>query len=83
MLNVANLNWGGKTGFFWAPFCLSALTWAYFRLPEMKGRSFYELDVLFERKIIARDFVKASVGTGYGQVDYQEVVPDFERPFGA
>lgn len=30
--------------------------WAFFRLPEMKGRSYRELDILFERRIGARKF---------------------------
>ena len=36
MLNAKDLNWGGKTGLFWAGFCGLALVWAFFRLPEMK-----------------------------------------------
>ena len=36
MLSTTALNWGGKTGFFWAPICLAGLVWAFFRLPEMK-----------------------------------------------
>ncbi|CRK21131.1 hypothetical protein BN1708_013007, partial [Verticillium longisporum] len=32
--------------------------WAFFRLPETKGRSFAELDVLFKRGVSARDFGK-------------------------
>ena len=40
-------NWAGKTGFFWAPLSFLCAVWVYFRLPEMKGRSYYELDVLF------------------------------------
>jgi SP family general alpha glucoside:H+ symporter-like MFS transporter len=35
--------------------------WAYFRLPEMKGRSYRELDILFERKVSARKFSKTEV----------------------
>jgi SP family general alpha glucoside:H+ symporter-like MFS transporter len=36
----------------------AALTcaWAYFRLPEFKGRSFRELDILFSRRIPAAKF---------------------------
>lgn len=35
--------------------------WAYFRLPEMKGRSFRELDILFERGVPARKFKDTEV----------------------
>lgn len=37
------------------------LLWAFFRLPECKGRSYRELDVLFERKVPARKFKKTEV----------------------
>jgi SP family general alpha glucoside:H+ symporter-like MFS transporter len=32
------------------------LIWAYFRLPECKGRSYRELDILFERRLPASKF---------------------------
>ena len=37
------------------------LTWAFFRLPEPRGRTYAELDILFEQKISARKFKKAVV----------------------
>lgn len=49
-------DWKGKAGFFWGASSLMILVWAYFRLPECKGRSFRELDILFERRIPARQF---------------------------
>lgn len=36
--------------------CTLAFIWAFFRLPEMRGRSYREIDVLFARRIPARDF---------------------------
>ncbi|PGH07596.1 hypothetical protein AJ80_07985 [Polytolypa hystricis UAMH7299] len=59
MLNVDAWNWKGKAGFFWGGFCIICLTWAFFRLPEPKGRTYAELDVLFEKKTKARDFATA------------------------
>lgn len=56
MLNPTAWNWKGKSGFFWAGLCLICLTWSYFRLPEPKGRTYGELDILFERKVSARNF---------------------------
>lgn len=56
MVNPTAWNWKGKAAFFWVPFCTASLTWLYFRLPEFKGRSYYELDVMFQRKIPARKF---------------------------
>lgn len=35
--------------------------WAYFRLPEPKGRTYEELDILFAKGISARKFHKTRV----------------------
>lgn len=61
MLSPTAWDWRGKAGFFWAGVCLAGLTWAFYRLPEPKGRTYAELDVLFERKISARNFASTSV----------------------
>ena len=51
----------GKTGFFFAPICGLTCLWAYFRVPEFKDRSYYELDVLFERGVSARKFRQTEI----------------------
>lgn len=56
MLNPTEWNWAGKAGFFWGGLCFCSATWAFFRLPEPRGRTFGELDVLFEAKVPARKF---------------------------
>lgn len=61
MINPGAWNWGPKTGFFWAGVCAICFTWAYFRLPEPKGRTYGELDVLFENKVSARKFAVTTV----------------------
>ncbi|UPK93242.1 hypothetical protein LCI18_004177 [Fusarium solani-melongenae] len=61
MLNPSAWNWGAKAGFFWAGTCLVCAVWTYFRLPEPKGRTYAELDILFERHISARKFKKTTV----------------------
>lgn len=61
MLNPDSWNWKGKAGFFWAGTGLCCLVWAYFRLPEPKGRTYAEMDVLFEQRIPARKFKNAVV----------------------
>jgi SP family general alpha glucoside:H+ symporter-like MFS transporter len=61
MLNPIEWNWKGKSGFFWAGTAFLVTTWSYFRLPETKGRTYEELDVLFEKKIGARKFKDAHV----------------------
>ncbi|KAJ4305287.1 hypothetical protein N0V90_000818 [Kalmusia sp. IMI 367209] len=55
-LGESNWNWGARTAFFWAGTCGFVVLWAYFRLPEPKGRTYGELDALFEKGISARGF---------------------------
>lgn len=54
-------DWGAKTAFFWAGTCLLSTIWAYFRVPEPKGRTYAELDMLFEQKVSARKFAQTEV----------------------
>jgi SP family general alpha glucoside:H+ symporter-like MFS transporter len=56
MLNPGAWNWGAKAGFFYAGTCFLCFVWAFFRLPEPKGRTYGELDILFEKRIPARQF---------------------------
>ena len=56
MINPTAWDWKGKAGFFWAGFCTLSIIWTFFRLPEPKGKTYAELDVLFERKVGARKF---------------------------
>lgn len=56
MLNPGAWAWGAKSAFFWAGTCFLCLVWTYFRLPEPKGRTYGELDVLFEQRTSARRF---------------------------
>ncbi|KAK6080392.1 General alpha-glucoside permease 8 [Seiridium cupressi] len=61
MLTSSAWNWGPKAALFWSGLCFLCLTWAFFRLPEPKGRNQGELDILFERRTKARDFAKTKV----------------------
>ena len=56
MLNPSAWNWGAKAGFFYAGTGALIATWAFFRLPEPKGRTYTELDILFEQGVSARKF---------------------------
>ncbi|KAI4910675.1 hypothetical protein J4E90_006930 [Alternaria incomplexa] len=56
MLNPTAWGWGAKAGFFWAGTSVIGILWGWWRLPEPKGRTFGELDELFERKVAARKF---------------------------
>ncbi|KAG9523761.1 sugar transporter family protein, partial [Aureobasidium melanogenum] len=61
MLNPSAWNWGNYAGFFWAGSCFLCIIYTYFRVPEPSGRTFAELDLLFEKKISARNFSKTQV----------------------
>jgi SP family general alpha glucoside:H+ symporter-like MFS transporter len=60
-MNPTAWNWGGKTAFFWGGVNLLGLLWTYFRLPEPKGLTYADMDVLFENKISARNFRKVEI----------------------
>ncbi|KAJ8112129.1 hypothetical protein OPT61_g5437 [Boeremia exigua] len=64
-LNPAIINptaWGlgGKGGYIWFGIAFATLVWTIFRLPEMMGRTYGEIDDLFQRDIPARQFADAS-----------------------
>lgn len=54
-------DWGARTAYFWAGTCLLSAVWVYFRLPEPKGRTYAELDVLFEKRVSARRFAETQI----------------------
>jgi SP family general alpha glucoside:H+ symporter-like MFS transporter len=61
MLNPGAWNWRLYTGFFWAGLCFLCIVYTYFRIPEPAGRTFAELDLLFERRVSARKFASTKV----------------------
>jgi SP family general alpha glucoside:H+ symporter-like MFS transporter len=62
ILNPTEGNWKGKTGFLTGGINILFLVWSFFRLPETKGRTFAELDILFsKRELKARDFASCNV----------------------
>jgi SP family general alpha glucoside:H+ symporter-like MFS transporter len=61
ILNPLGWNLRGKGAFIWASLCFLTLIWVYFRLPEPKGRSPAELDLMFENHVPAREFSKTKV----------------------
>lgn len=56
MLNPNAWNWKAKAGFFWGGLCFLLALLSYLFLPETKGRTYSELDVLFEQGVSARRF---------------------------
>ncbi|CAD0096701.1 unnamed protein product, partial [Aureobasidium vineae] len=61
MLNPDAWGWGAKAGFFWAGTGALCAVWTYFRVPEPKGRTYAEMDMLFDAKISARKFSQTNV----------------------
>jgi MFS transporter, SP family, general alpha glucoside:H+ symporter len=61
MVSTIEWNWSGKSGFFWGGTAFLVLVWSYFRLPEIKGRTYEELDMLFMQKVSARKFASTHV----------------------
>jgi SP family general alpha glucoside:H+ symporter-like MFS transporter len=56
LLNPGAANAGAKIEFLYGGISVFSLIWCIFRLPETKGRTYEELDILFERKVPARQF---------------------------
>ncbi|KAI0882620.1 sugar transporter [Annulohypoxylon maeteangense] len=61
MMNPVEWNFLGKTGFFWGGTAFCVFIWSYFRLPEVKGRTYEELDILFMKEVPARKFASTHV----------------------
>lgn len=61
LMSPKELNLRGYTGFVWGGAAFITFGWAFFRLPETKGRTFEELDILFSQKVGARKFRKVKV----------------------
>ncbi|KAK8200966.1 hypothetical protein M8818_006286 [Zalaria obscura] len=57
-INVDEANWRGKLGFLFAGIGALCSVWCYFCLPESKGRTVEELDIMFEQKVGSRQFSK-------------------------
>lgn len=56
MLNPTSWGWKGKGCFLFAGTTFCCLAWSYFRLPEPRGLTYLELDILFDKKASARKF---------------------------
>lgn len=61
LLNPTGWNLAGKCGYVWGGTAVVCWVLAYFGLPELKNRSYREIDILFNRKVGARKFAKTEV----------------------
>lgn len=68
MINPAQANMQGKLGFFFGGLAGLCLVWAFFRVPETKGRTYEELDILFHRKVPARKFKNYKLDEHYASM---------------
>ncbi|KAK0728793.1 hypothetical protein B0T26DRAFT_673266 [Lasiosphaeria miniovina] len=69
MLNPGAWDWANFAGFFWGGICFLCIIYTYFRVPEPSGRSFAEMDLLFERGVSARKFAETEVDVFSETVD--------------
>jgi SP family general alpha glucoside:H+ symporter-like MFS transporter len=61
MLNSDKWNLGGKSGYIWAGTALVCTVLSWMFVPEMKHRSFREIDILFKRHVPARKWAQTVV----------------------
>ncbi|RDW68173.1 hypothetical protein BP6252_09569 [Coleophoma cylindrospora] len=61
LLNTTGWDVAGKCGYVWGGTAFVCMVAAYFWLPELKGRSYREIDILFQRRVPARDFEKTVI----------------------
>ena len=62
------------SGFFWGGLMVLYIPLMYFFVPETRGRTFAEIDELFEKKISARKFASFETEHQLGQREH-EVAP--------
>lgn len=56
LINASEAGLGPKTALIYGGVSLLSCVWCYFNIPECRGRTFEELDIMFERKVPMRKF---------------------------
>ncbi|KAG8216575.1 general substrate transporter [Butyriboletus roseoflavus] len=56
LVNPDQANLGGYVGFIFGGLAFAGTIWSYFFIPETKGRTVDELDLLYEKRVPARHF---------------------------
>ncbi|CAG9984479.1 unnamed protein product [Clonostachys byssicola] len=69
LFNPKEANLKGKAAFIFAFTGSLCFVYVFFRLPEMKGRTFEELDILFTNKVKARNFKNTVVNAYQENLD--------------
>jgi MFS family permease len=87
-MNEDEGNWRGKMGFLFAGTAALCAVYCFFCLPETRGRTFEELDVLFEKRVPSRQFARCRVdivdaAQGEARVEGQVVESKREADGGA
>ncbi len=67
MISNQGLGWGAKIGIFYGSWTILYIVLLYCVFPEAKGRTYQELDELFEKGVPARHF--ATTKTAYQETD--------------
>ncbi|KAK5655673.1 hypothetical protein OQA88_5606 [Cercophora sp. LCS_1] len=78
MLNPGAWDWSNYAGFFWGGICFLCIIYTYFRVPEPTGRSFAEMDLLFQQGVSARAFKETQVNVFEQDVD-SDVMESYEK----
>jgi hypothetical protein len=65
-MNEDQGNWRGKIGFLFSGLSVLCTIYCFFCMPETKGRTFEELDILFERQVPSRRFKHSKVDIDVG-----------------
>ncbi|KAK0609546.1 general substrate transporter [Bombardia bombarda] len=82
MLNPGAWDWGNYAGFFWGGICFLCIIYTYFRVPEPTGRSFAEMDLLFEQGVSARNFAKTQVNV-FGENVTGDILENYQKRMAA
>ncbi|KAF8137075.1 general substrate transporter [Boletus edulis] len=67
LVNPDEANLGGYVGFIFGGLAFAGTIWAYFFIPETKGRTVDELDLLYEKQVPARHFGTYRLYDGDGE----------------
>jgi hypothetical protein len=65
MVNPDKANLKGKVGFVFGGLSAAATLWSFFYIPELKGRTFEEIDEMFEKRVPPRKMGSYTLGDTY------------------